>query len=65
MKLQHAPTTAGPWDDIPSGALTQFTTVAAIESVTVTSFARFVRVVEKFANADNVYSYTIRLSKVE
>lgn len=65
IKLQHAPTTSGPWDDVASGALTQFTTAAAVESVTVTAFGRYVRVVEIFGSADCVYTYSMYLSKVE
>jgi len=65
IKMQHAPDVDGPWDDITSGALTQFTTAAGIEAVTITSFARYIRIMELFGSADCVYSYSMRLSKVE
>jgi len=65
IKIQHAPDTSGPWDDVPSGSLTQFTTAAGIESVTITNFARYIRIMEIFGSADCVYSYSLRLSKIE
>jgi hypothetical protein len=71
LKLQHSPDGTN-WDDLDGSAFTQITT-ATTESVSVPgpgtsdakTFARYVRIVEQFNNADNVFSYTIKIAQLE
>jgi hypothetical protein len=71
LKLQHSPDGVE-WDDLDGSAFTQMNS-ATTESVSVPgpgtsdakTFARYIRVVEQFNNADNVFSYTIKVAKLE